>query len=138
MRRKQVLLNTLISIVSLLCISGGILMCKEKPINANEALFLEENEIIELSEKAKNGDGEAALSLGSYYSMIEYDREKAAEWYKRGADNDNEICQYNYARYLLSKSDKNSIDEAISYLKKAAEKGNEPAKKKLERMGIVF
>lgn len=113
-------------------------MCEEKPINANEALFLEENEIIELSEKAKNGNGEAALSLGSYYSMIEYDRDKAAEWYKQGADNGNVICQYNYALYLLDNNEENNRDEAITYLLNAAEAEYLPAKKKLERMGVSF
>jgi len=127
-----------ISIIGLVCISGGILMCDEKPINANEALFLEEKEIIDLSEKAKNGDSEAALSLGSYFSKVLQDRDRAAEWYKQGADNGNAICQYNYALYLMNNGDEKNMNDAINYLKKANEKGFAPAKKKLEKMGIVF
>ena len=113
-------------------------MCKGKRINANGALFLEEKEIVDLSEKAKKGDSEAALSLGSYYSMIEYDRDRAAEWYKQGADNGNAVCQYNYAFYLLDISDEKNRDEATTYLLKAAEAGYLPAKKKLESMGISY
>jgi hypothetical protein len=138
MRAKRMLLIILVSFVSMLCISGGILMCKGKRINANGVLFLEEKEIVDLSEKAKKGDSEAALSLGSYYSMIEYDRDRAAEWYKQGADNGNVICQYNYALYLMNNGDEKNMNDAINYLKKANEKGFAPAKKKLEKMGIVF
>ena len=113
-------------------------MCEEKPINANEALFLEEKEIIDLSEKAKNGDGEAALSLGSYFSKVLQDRDRAAEWYKQGADNENVICQYNYALYLINKGDEKNTNDAINYLKKASEKGFSPAKKAKKYGNIIL
>ena len=123
----------LICICGLSCLIFLLINHKGRPINANEGLRLSENEIIELSEKAKNGDGEAAVSLGIYYEAIEKDREKAAEWFKLGADNGDAVCQWNYAGYL---EDTNNMDEAIIYLKMAAENGDEFAKRRLEKLKI--
>lgn len=140
MKKKRLLVIILICICGLSCLIFGLLNHRGQPINANEAFYLNEKEIIELSEKAKNGDGEASLSLAGYYDFIKYDREKAAEWYKLGADNGNVICQYNYAYYLLSKNqennDENNTEEAVIYLKMAAKNGSEAARRKLERLGI--
>ncbi len=141
MEKKRMLIIMIICIFGLSCIIFLLINHKEQPINPNASCRLNENEIIELSEKAKSGDGEAAISLANYYEFVEKDKVKAAEWLKLGADNGNASCQWNYACYLVDVynfENIGSMDDAIIYMKKAAENGNEYAKKHLEILKIPY
>ena len=138
MNIKRLLLIIICSILSLLCIISGFLIYNEKRIDANEDLNLTEEKIIELSEKAIGGDGEAAYSIASYFLFGKYDAEEAKKWLRIGADNSNIKCQYNYATLLLELNNEQEMKQAIYYLQQAALNGSIKAKQKLEELQISF
>ena len=138
MINKRVLFVISICIFILLCFAIVIFMNKEKRIIANDDLSLSENEIIELSEKAINGDGESAYSIASYFLFIKYDTKEAEKWLKLGADNNNVKCQYNYATLLLELNEKQNYEQAVYYLQLAANNGLETAKTKIEKLGKTY
>lgn len=129
-------------VVVLLVIGAGcICMYKTKSeewISGNSSYYLSEKEILEYNEKALNSEAEAAKRLGDYYVMYCNNIQKALDYYKIGADNNDASCQYDYAYYLLALKQDSFYEEAVIYLKLAASNGNTYAKKKLSELGIVY
>ena len=55
-----------------------------------------------LEQRAGNGDGFAARVLGNMYywgQEVERDEQKAAQWWRRGAESGDEVAQINLERY---------------------------------------
>ena len=102
-----------------------------KDIEKAKALFLE---------AADSGEAVAYKNLGIIYYWKEYgmkNRKLAAEYWKQGADLGDPDSQYYYG-YILKKGHgvKKDKQEAIRWLKLAAQNGSEEAKEELQKMGI--
>lgn len=81
-----------------------------------------------LLSRAKNGDVEAAVSLGKYYFDMEKDLRQAELWAKAAADAGNAEAQYYLARiYDADTRGKHPNREIVFVLEKSAEQGFAPA-----------
>src|SRR5438552_2494327 len=100
-----------------------------KAVMGNEAFNFTTHQLKELEDKGLHGDGDAALKVAIYYSMIRLDFAEDQKWERIAANNGNAIAQYNL--YFFLKDDPSTYKEAIHWLKKAASQGDEVAVKKL-------
>lgn len=87
----------------------------------------------QLKKKAKGDDVQAQIQLGRKYFQGDDDlsrnREKAAEWFRRAAEQNNPIGQFNYGICLdTGEGVKKDSREALKWYRKAAEKGLPEAK----------
>ena len=92
---------------------------------------------------AEHGDIKAARAMGVFYDPHTWAKEKsplpapnpleAARWYKMAAEGGDAESQYRYGMLLKEggTDDANGPEMAVAWLRKAAEQGNEDAKKAL-------
>jgi TPR repeat protein len=106
-----------------------------RPRNGNEGLILTGQQIAADSQKALNGDGNAAAELGAYYSVVGGDQAKGEYWYRISAENADPGGQRSYGNLLLQSSKEEDRARAIFWFEKAASGGDSLAKDTLKRLG---
>ena len=103
-------------------------------IYKKESNKISDYEIKVLIDYALRGGKKEAYRLYKYYQDYKKDETEAAYWLRIGAQNRSEKCQYEYGKYLLGKDDEYSKIRGGFWIKKAANNGNEEAKKLLKEI----
>lgn len=97
-----------------------------------------DKKILELYEKAKNGDMDAQNEIGTVYSIgigVEKNDSEALKWFKKSAERGFAAAQYNLGlMYMDGIGIEQNDEEAIKWYKKAAEQGDVNAQNNLIRI----
>ncbi|HXW72687.1 MAG TPA: tetratricopeptide repeat protein [Methylocella sp.] len=120
--------------------SPGMIRQKSSAGGAERSASVVPNSFADLVEKAKSGDAQAELALGSYYaenSGDEKDYKLAAQWYEKAADQDVAVAEYRLAT-LFEKGlgVAQDLQKAKRLYQRAAEKGNTRAMHNLGVMAV--
>jgi TPR repeat protein len=106
----------------------GYQISESRPLPVPLSFDLTEAKKMELTEKANKNDNKASFLLFIYGEFYEHGGDN---WLRDSAEDGNMVAQYILACDL---EEKNEIDEAMRWLKLAADNGHEEAKKKLEKL----
>ncbi|QOW61622.1 sel1 repeat family protein [Treponema pedis] len=96
--------------------------------------MLSDYEIKILIDYALRGGKKEAHRLYEYYQNYMYNETKAIYWLRIGAQNFNDLSQYEYGKYLLGTKDENNNIRGSFWIKKAAKNGNVRAKELLKKL----
>ena len=100
-----------------------------------EDSMLSDYEIKILTDYALRGGGKEAYRLYEYYQNYKHNETEAVYWLRIGAQNFNDLSQYEYGKYLLAAEDENNNIRGSFWIKKAAKNGNVRAKDLLKKLG---
>ena len=84
-----------------------------------------------IKKSAEGGFLPGMYNLAWYYGKTER-YEEAEKWYLKAIENDSEIAMYNLGLLLIE--DEKNIEEGRKYIEKAAKRGDEDAKKYLNKL----
>jgi len=82
-----------------------------------------EDEIANCRIGALQGNGKAALLLGSYYSEIALDKDISEYWYRIGAQNGSSECQYRLGQILIGRDNEHDQIRGRFWLEQATRNG---------------
>ena len=99
-----------------------------------DAFSLSHDEIETLTEKAKQGDMEAADRLGWYYMMTELDQERASYFFRIPAKAGNARIQHTLANLLMSSSSLEQQQKGVNWLEISAKNGYRLSQTSLARL----
>jgi TPR repeat protein len=106
-----------------------------RPRSGAEVLPLTSQQIASDSQKALNGDSDAAMELASDYLYAHGDQAKGKYWYRIAAENGEPSAERNYADLLMQEVSKESRARAIFWYKRAADGGDSFARDALKGLG---
>ncbi len=125
---KKIVVALILLIVALLIVKK--IVTQDLPLTGTEKYFLNAKEIRSYSEQAKNGDGNAAYTLGMHYSWAEGDMLPSYYWFYKGIELGHSGCIYEFSSSLFYSNNETIELVALKYLNlliKKAEEGNEEA-----------
>lgn len=119
-------MTRIVIIVLAILITSSYLACSDSdvpqpPSSGNARFELTPDQLVEIKEKAVEGNMTAIEKLADYYNYIENDQEKAISWYKKSAEHGNTSSQEMLAILYLGRNDK---ENAFQWYRKLAENGN--------------
>lgn len=127
--------NILIVWLSILAFSISIFGCStihKKSVFGNAGYDLSDREIINLKQKAEQGDADAALRLSYYYSLCLNDGKQEQQWLEKSAELGNARAQYNLGILYLSSQLFHDKEKAIFWLTRARDNGYVKAQEALD------
>jgi len=127
---KHIAIIILLFCTSVFASEGG----KDISGNPANAYYLSPIEIETLAEKVKQGDMQAAERLGYYYMVIEYDHEKACEFFRVPAKQGDARVQHNLAIILMDFASLKGEQEGLYWLEMSAKNGYVNSKYSLARL----
>lgn len=87
-----------------------------------EDSMLSDYEIKILTDYALRGGGKEAYRLYEYYQNYKHNETEAVYWLRIGAQNFNDLSQYEYGKYLLAAEDENNNIRGSFWIKKSCKK----------------
>jgi len=94
------------------------------PITGREYLQYSEDEIINLTDKAKSGDMDASFLLAKHYELIKKDNDKSLYWLEKTAKLEHPVAQQNLALLLATSNKSYDHKRAIYWYEISARAGN--------------
>jgi TPR repeat protein len=119
-----------------LAVAVGVIFWKsEKPqeyVQSNASYALNPEELASLKSQAEGGDSIAAIRLAKYHDFIVLDKQAAIQWWKVAAKLGDVNAQYTVGLLLVDSADRLESEDALKWLRAAAQKGDKSAAKLLE------
>ena len=126
--------------IAILAALAAVTGCKTSSDDAlvfhNQREVLTSTQLSELTTKANGGDSAASYRVYEYYEYVVGNYPTAEKWVMKSAEQGRPDGQYTYGLLLFQRSDEQSKQQGIAWLKKAAANGFKLAAEVLAQNGI--